>query len=482
MRVYQKHCVILIALATLFTMGCSSFNALFRSVEKPFGQDQSEIDTIILDEAKEAYQSGKTSLAEERYLEFVERNQRSQNKVALAHAYSQLGRIAHEKGDYKSGNRYFEKAIELTPENLDLFGMYGESLYVQKEYPRAETLFRQAIRVAPEDSRFQIMLGRTLAQQKQYLLGQRYLKQALGEQGAYEEMAQIYNSHKEYDKATLAMAKARESHTRQRQLAVNSGSDNGGRTSGSKDSFGKDSPHDHAGHVVSNPQNGQLGNTMPKPQPPGTMPMQSYQPQQAAPPRQGQATAMQPTMQPVVIPQQTVSGEQVSMQQYPGQQYPVQQPNSQFPQQQPVASANQSYSYLPPAPMNPAGVQQVPYPTTNMPQQVMPQQAPGANPQWQQENRPPYGFAATDQAPPAFVPHSEMQTSSGSFQQNGQEVAWYPNYSQPQPNVLPPTNPLAENPDSAWQTPTWPPYPAATPTYGRQDSASQNPVFSGFSE
>ena len=331
MRVCRDIYSVLIVATIVFSTGCSSFDALVRSVENPFSRKQVENDPMILDEAREAYQSGNAILSEERYKEYVEKNQRTSDKVSLAYAYAQLGRIAHEKSDFKASQQHFEKAIELDPNNLDHCGMYAESLYWQKDYKRSESLFKQAMQAAPDDTRFQIMLGHILAEQKKYQLGHRYLKQALGEQGAYEAMAQIYNKHGEYEMAALAMSKVRES--RKRQLAVNSGS--GSRHQAS-------SPADSA------PQTLHPDNTMQALQSIGSMQMQTFYSPQPASPQQEQLTVMQQ----IVRQQQNANGQQVPMQQSAMRQFA-----SQFPPQQSVMSANHGYPQpltQSSVPMNPA--------------------------------------------------------------------------------------------------------------------------------
>lgn len=502
MRVRRDFVIILVALSTLFYSGCSSVDSLVRSVENKLSSKQSEFDAAMIDEAQDAYKAGDILLAEERYKEYVERNQRSGDNSSLSFAYSQLGRIAHEKSDFKSANRNFEKAIELDPENFDARGMYGESLYWQKEYLRAETLFRHAIQVAPNDSRFQIMLGRTLAQQKQYSVGQRYLKQALGEQVAYEEMAVIYNSHHEYEMAAMAMNKARESHSRQRQLAANA-------SSGSTPAMRQVTSAGESGSPYIGPSSGvaQTPSYSPPFHPPQTTPTQQGYQQTY---QQAQLNALQ---QEVRQPQNVVIPQQNPMPNYQVQQQP-QQPMMlpQYPQQQPVMSANQGY----PQPMsqqplmqnqaqgNPAAVQQVPYSGAYQPQHAPPQQAFESNPQWPQDNRPPYGFAATEQPPAAYYPMTEQQMIPGQYRQNGQEIAYSPNHAVsqagmpqpgvPQPPMMPqgmsaPTNPLADNNAPAWQMPVQPMQPQANPnpvmpttvpSNGWQNNPSQAPVFSGF--
>ena len=433
MKIRWNITLLLSVVTIIFSVGCSNLDSLVRSVENTFGKEKPEavVDTAMLDEAGRAWQSGNITLAEERYKEYIEKNQRSGDNVSLATANSQLGRIAFDKNDFKASNRYFDEAIKLNPDNLDVRGLYGESLYWQKEYTRAEALCHQALQIAPNDRRFQIVLGRTMAQQKQYQAGLRYLKQALGEQGAYEEMARIYQSHSEFDKATLAMSKARESYSKQQQLAANfpgGGLPNNG---------------------VSAPMRvDQRHAAFPATQNPSAMQPQPYHPMQAAFPPQQQPVAMQ--RQQATRQQQNVTPQQAPVQQYQyPYQYAVQQPAQSFPQQQqPVIIPNipHSNSYQPQYPppvqnygatygtMNPAAQQGFYSGQYSGP--PMPQQAYENYPQPPQDNRPPQGFAATGQRPIATAPTAGTQSYPVPIQQNHREIAWHTNSSDTQSGAI----------------------------------------------
>ena len=457
--------------------GCLNFDSLVRSTENTIGKNQPDVDTAMIDEAGKAYQSGNFTLAEQRYKEYIGKNQRFSDKTSLAVANSQLGRIAFEKSDFKASNRYFEEAIKLDPDNLESSGLYGESLYTQKEYHRAESLFRQALQVAPNDRRFQIMLGLTLAQQKQYQAGLRYLKQALGEQGAYEEMAHIYNSHFEFDKATLAMSKARESYNKQQQLAALS-------------SGGLSIPI-HAGQ-----QGTALHHATQFPAAAQTSP---YQPTQSVLLSQQQAANMHGLQQQNAVPRQMPMQQYYVMQQ-PVQTFAAQQPAPPFPQQQP-ANIPYSYSYQPTqnygandgtydSTMNPAA-QPGQYPGIAMPQQQVYENPP----QRPRDNRPPQGFAAAQQQPMTTAPVPVPQTIPAPFRYNDMEIAYHPNDSDSQPGVMPPgttypmmsspgmpspVNPLAERAAQNGQLPVSFPVNSAMPMTGNWTSQAQSPAFYGY--
>ena len=501
MRIHWNLSLILFAVTIIFSSGCSNLDSWVRSVENTFVKvkTEAEDDTVLLDDAGKAYQAGNLTLAEDRYKEYIETNQRSGDNTSLAMANSQLGRIAFEKNNFKASNQYFDEAIKLDPDNLNVYGLYGESLYWQKEYHRSETLCHQALRIAPNDRRFQIVLGRTMAQQKQYQAGLRYLKQALGEQGAYEEISRIYYSHSEFDKAALAMSKARESCQKQQQMAANFPS--GG---------------------VSVPVRTDL--------PRAAFPATHHHVATQAPPYQPAPTTF-PPQQPTAIQQLQVSGQQqnvpshqapVYSYQYP-QQYAAQQPGQPFPQhqQQPVKVPNIQYSHqsqpqnigpyyganhgMTPPPAQP-GYYPGQYPNASIPQQPLPPQQVYENyPQQPQDNRPPQGFAAIQQQPMITAPTAGMQTNHPPSRQNNREIAWHPNYPDTQqgpiqfgpmqpgtvysttqtPGISSPvmpssTNPLAERYASPEQSPTPSSSDSATPITGNRNSQTWNPGFSGY--
>jgi tetratricopeptide (TPR) repeat protein len=466
--------LIWIIITAFFSAGCSSFDTMVRSVENTFTKKQSEFDAAMLDEARMAYQSGDIILAEERYKEYIGKNQRSGDKASLAVAHAQLGRIAFEKRDFKASHRHFEEAIKLDPDNLEARGQYGESLYRQKDYNRAQTVFQLALQDAPNDSRFQVMLGLTLAQQKQYQVGLRYLKQALGEQGAYEEIAHIYNSHYEFEKATLAMSKARESYSKQQQLAA--------RSPG-----GISTPR-HAGQQeTARPHATQFPASQAR----------LYHPAQTAVLPQQQPNDIQQIGRQGqhAVPQQMPMPQQQFVTQQPMQHHAVQQPTQPYPQQ-PAMMPNIPYSYQHPyrSQQNDNtnyGVMNSPVQPGQNPAISQPQQIQQPQPQGVQDHRPPQGFAAMGQHPPA-APTQETQTIFAPLQHHDRwEIAYHPNDSDAQPDIMQPgtmysmtsspINPLVERATTAEQPATTSSPHSTMPMTGNQNSQAYFPTFFGHS-
>ena len=208
--------IFLIFTATLLSMGCSYVKTVVQTVTEP-SQSRGE---NLLETAKELQNSGDLQKAESYYTDYLKANSKRAAVADLAFANRQLAILAIERKDYEAGNRYFEMALHYTPDDLEICGMYGESLlHLQKDYPKAEAVFRQALSSAPNDLRFQLLLGRTLAYQKKYQMGLKHLKTALGEKQAYDELAQIYHQNGEYERAALAMTKSHEIQHGKQQLA-----------------------------------------------------------------------------------------------------------------------------------------------------------------------------------------------------------------------------------------------------------------------
>lgn len=228
MKPLRNPFIFLMITTTLCSMGCSYFNAMVRSVEKKIVPAEQHRGADILADAKEAQQAENFAQAESYYNEYLEKNKRQADSIEVAFVYSQLGVLAIRRNDFEAGNRYFEESLRHNPSDMEVYGKYGESLFFhQKNYARAEALFRQAMVSAPDDPRFQLQLGRTLAHQKKYQAGLRYLKMSLGEQQAYDEMAQIYHQHGDYERAALAMTKAHEVKVGKQRLARNEDVQNG---------------------------------------------------------------------------------------------------------------------------------------------------------------------------------------------------------------------------------------------------------------
>jgi len=201
----------------LFT-GCAQIEGYYHSVKNSFSKNENHDNSVAsLEEAKRYEVSGNPAEAERLYLDYVNQASSAGNGESVAVAYSRLGVITARRGEYPASADYFEKAMKLNPNDIEISGAYAQSLFEQKKYADAENLLRQTLVLKPEDKRIQYLLGHTLAEQKKYSLASRYLKQVLGDEKAYQEMAMIYERHGEKNAAALAVAKARQSRMNDQQ-------------------------------------------------------------------------------------------------------------------------------------------------------------------------------------------------------------------------------------------------------------------------
>lgn len=412
--------------AAAFSTGCSYFDAMLQSVENKIGSADKRHGTNILEDAKDARDAGNFAKAESYYQEYIEKHGRQADPGDLAFAHAQLGELAIRRNDFAASNRHFEESLNLNPTDIEVYGKYGESLFrLQDDHIRAETLFRQALAYAPNDTRFQLQLGRTLAHQKKYQAGLRYLKMSLGEQQAYDEIAQIYHQHGDYERAALAMTKSHEVQVAKQRLAQNGALRNPSTDeTGYAVSSARPTGQDAANQAAINQQQEQLNALQQivlqqqqqhvaqqqQPFPMQQQPVYTQQPSQVQPARQPYAVdpghafstnhgmimgpndgfassgpqlapggVMQQQPMPQTVPQQIVPMQATPVQHMPQQQPPMQQilvQQSHVPQSQAVPAPQyaQQYGQTPLTYTAQAPQQNVAVPHTNIPQQSMPQQ------------------------------------------------------------------------------------------------------------
>ncbi|MDR1491982.1 MAG: tetratricopeptide repeat protein [Planctomycetaceae bacterium] len=217
MRYYGKIFIIGWILAIVLLQGCSQIQTVFQLKETSVKNSVSQADESLFEEAKRDSDNGDKSHAIEIYREYIKKHPKG-NANALGVAHARLGMLLSEQKEYQESRDCFEKAMNYKPGDLEICGAYANSLFEQEDYRSAESLWRQGLQISPNDKRFQMMLGYTLAQEKKYQAGISYLKRAVGEQKAYEEMAAIYRSHEEYDRAIIALNKSQQSRSKERQM------------------------------------------------------------------------------------------------------------------------------------------------------------------------------------------------------------------------------------------------------------------------
>jgi Tfp pilus assembly protein PilF len=82
-----------------------------------------------------------------------------------ADALERLAVLSDMKGDFKSSDKFFTRALDLEPKNVEFLCDRGYSFYLQRRWSDAETVFRSAIAAEPTHSRSHNNLGLVYARQ-----------------------------------------------------------------------------------------------------------------------------------------------------------------------------------------------------------------------------------------------------------------------------------------------------------------------------
>jgi tetratricopeptide (TPR) repeat protein len=481
-------------LAVVLLQGCSQIQTVFQSKEMSAKNSVSQTDESLLEEAKRASDNGDKSRAEEIYREYIKKHPKG-NANALGVAHARLGMLLSERKEYQESREYFEKAMSYKPDDLEICGAYANSLFEQEDYIGAESLWRQGLQIAPNDKRFQMMLGYTLMQEKKYQAGASYLKRAVGEQKAYEEMAAIYRSHEEYERAIVALNKSQKIRSKEQQLNY----------AANQQVNGYQNPQGYmmasTAAVPNNMNNVPVNNRV---NIPGNSPS-SYNNQQYNNPS-AYVNQQYPAQTPIqsYTPQASANGFSQNSQQYPYQSPPVSNPNLPGVQRNdgftsiipsstalpPVSPQARTATQIPPPMITQNGYYAYPQPpnygnydTTTVPNAAAPQpipnrpierqptelQSPGVQPTGM-----PYGFASSQ---PTVNPSQPLpnRTANAPHYYAPQEIAQRPHYNMPPIQNYPTPNPPAPYYTATAQTESSPQpvNPLARTSYG-YDASSAN--------
>ena len=93
---------------------------------------------------------------------------------------SMLGEIYHDMKDYPNSDKYYEKALELDPENANVLNNYSYFLSLRKNMPeKAAEMAKKANELTPGNAAYQDTYGWVLYKQKKYKEAEEWLKKAL---------------------------------------------------------------------------------------------------------------------------------------------------------------------------------------------------------------------------------------------------------------------------------------------------------------
>ncbi|MDR3108385.1 MAG: hypothetical protein LBU65_01680 [Planctomycetaceae bacterium] len=156
-------------------------------------------------------QRGELTNAETAYLHSINAIQNTTNVNEKSQAQYRLAVIKARTKQYKESETLFRDAAPHIGENSVFFCDFAQMYYEQGRLIEAELVLKRALEFAYGDRRTQELLAISiLLQRDRETEGMRYLKQALGEERALLELAKIYRSRGDIQRAKFAEEKAAE--------------------------------------------------------------------------------------------------------------------------------------------------------------------------------------------------------------------------------------------------------------------------------
>lgn len=153
----------------------------------------------------QAEREGNYAVAESAYLtslKIAQDNNLTRLQVPPLH---RLGVLKAKEKNYPASETFFRQAKPFCENNVPFLCDFAKVYSDQQRFSQAENLLKLAALQVPNDHRVLSNLGHVIAMQKdRQTEGLRYLKLALGEKGAYEEIARIYEFLGDKDQADFA--------------------------------------------------------------------------------------------------------------------------------------------------------------------------------------------------------------------------------------------------------------------------------------
>ena len=172
-------------------------------------QGQKECETLFSSAVK-AEQQNDFIEAELRYEECRALAQKHRLAKVEASALHRLAVIRARSKKFSESAGLFRRAIDLDSRNALILCDYAQLHADRKDFAEAENLLKRALDVEPNNPKILFNLGSIIASQRgeRQAEGLRYLKLAVGEAEAYRELARIYRSKGEINRAEFAEQKA----------------------------------------------------------------------------------------------------------------------------------------------------------------------------------------------------------------------------------------------------------------------------------
>lgn len=149
-------------------------------------------------------------------------NAEFQSPLIESDFYGQIGDVYHMLKDDVKAFEYYEKAIEINPNNLHVLNNYSYYLSLQKlDLDKAERMSGLTVKAEPTNATFLDTYAWILFEQEAYLMAKIYIEKAI-EYGKDEASAEVYEHYGDILALSGDMDKALEQWTKAKELGGNS--------------------------------------------------------------------------------------------------------------------------------------------------------------------------------------------------------------------------------------------------------------------
>ncbi|MCO6456761.1 MAG: tetratricopeptide repeat protein, partial [Pirellulaceae bacterium] len=123
-------------------------------------------------------------------------------------AYHRLGVVADRQRRHDEAQRLYTQALQRNPTDAELFNDLGYCFYLQGKLTKAESALQKATVLEPDNARYRNNLGMVLGQQQRYDEAFAEFAEAGNESDAYYNLAFVYASQDQHDKAKACFQQA----------------------------------------------------------------------------------------------------------------------------------------------------------------------------------------------------------------------------------------------------------------------------------
>ena len=120
---------------------------------------------------------------------------------SFAEAYNMLGVCYDQKGQFKTAQQEYEKALRLDRQNARYMNNLGYSLYLAGNDNEAIKWYRKGLKVTPQDRRLHNNLGMAYGRKGNMPKAREHFVIAVGETGAHLNLGYIFNQQGQYEES-----------------------------------------------------------------------------------------------------------------------------------------------------------------------------------------------------------------------------------------------------------------------------------------